>query len=114
MYGCLQFEFIAPMPHAGDPSTVGATGTEPKDHPTTLLVEEAGSRATLHQSPTPHRQVESWMTYQTSGPCTVDFTFRYKLHAPQLFTRGFAGFFFANCKRSSTLASCGFQRLQAE
>ena len=34
------------MPHAGDPSTVGATGTEPKDHPTTLLVEEAGGTVT--------------------------------------------------------------------
>ena len=71
-------------------------GTEPKDHRTTLIVEEAGRRVTLHQQPTPDRRVESWMTYTVAGPAHLDFTFRYRLHDPALFTRGFAGFFFAN------------------
>ena len=62
----MNFEYIAPMPHSSDPTfsaAAMATHTEPKDHPTTLIVEEAGKRVTLHQAPTPDRAVETWMTY---------------------------------------------------
>ena len=87
-YCGMNFEFIAPKA-AADP-------TEPKDHPTTLLVQEEGRRVTLHQSPTPTHGVESWMTYQVAGPHHLDFTFGYRLHDLAAFPTGVAGFFFAS------------------
>ena len=87
-YCGMNFEFIAPK-SATDP-------TEPKDHPTQLLVEEEGRQVTLHQTLTPVHQVESWMRYRTAGPTQVDWTFRYRLHDPGAFPTGVAGFFFAS------------------
>ncbi len=87
-YCGMNFEFIAPLsaPHA----------TEPKDHPTELLVDDKLRQVTLYQTPTSEHHVESWMTYRTAGPSHVDWTFRYRLHDSGAFPTEFAGFFFAN------------------
>ena len=87
-YCGMNFEFIAPMP--------ASHVTEPKDHPTELHVDDSRRQVTLHQAPTPLHQVESWMTYRTAGPSHLDWTFRYRLHDPDAFPTGVAGFFFAN------------------
>ena len=87
-YCGMNFEFIAPMAQ-GNP-------TEPKGHPTQLIVDEDAAQVTLHQTPTPTHHVESWMTYRTAGPAHVDWTFRYQLHDVARFDTGMAGFFFAS------------------
>ena len=87
-YSGMNFEFIAPM-HA-------TQATEPRDHSTELLVDGNSGQVTLHQTPTPVHNVESWMTYCAAGPSHLDWTFRYRLHGPDAFPTGLAGFFFAN------------------
>ena len=87
-YCGMNFEFIAPK-SAHDP-------LEPKDHPTQLLIDDAQHQVTLHQTPTPTHQVESWMTYRTAGPTQLDWTFRYRLHDLDTFPTDVAGFFFAS------------------
>ena len=85
-YCGMNFEFIAPK-SALDP-------LEPKDHSTQLRVE--GEDLVLHQTPTPTHRVESWMRYRPAGPAQIDWNFRYKLHDPDAFPTGSAGFFFAS------------------
>ena len=87
-YCGMNFEFIAPKSQ-DDP-------VEPKDHPTELVVDAPETEVTLHQSPTPTHQVESWMSYSVAGPAHLDWTFRFRLHRPGSFPTGVAGFFFAN------------------
>lgn len=87
-YCGMNFEFVAPM-SADDP-------LEPKNHPMELVVENGDRQLTLHQTPTPTHHVESWMTYRTSGPAHLDWTFKYRLHDASAFPTGLAGFFFAS------------------
>lgn len=87
-YCGMNFEYIVPVS--------AANMTEPRNHPTELIVDDKHCQVTLHQKPTPTHHLESWMTYRAAGPCHVDWTFRYHLHDAAAFPAGLAGFFFAN------------------
>jgi len=84
----MNLEFFAPFSKTVE--------VEPRKHPVDLIVHEPARHVTLHQAPSPVAKVESWIDYQVAGPCHIDWTYRYKLHAPEHFDTGYAGFFFAS------------------